>query len=65
MVWAIAFLEAGWTIQWMKWDVFRPIIMSGDFNRIREVNPQLIVGGFSLAIDYMYVSYYLLIHYYI
>jgi hypothetical protein len=56
MVWAIAFLEAGWSIQWMKWDVFVNILLSGNFSHITNMsNLQLMAGGLSLAIDYMHV----------
>ena len=54
MAWIIAFLEAGWLLQWMRWDVFLQIVLDGNFDDIVNMsNLKLIAGGFSLAVDYM------------
>ena len=55
MAWAIGFIEAGWIIRWMKWSEFFEKVEGGDLEFICTKNPQLIVGGLSLASDYMFV----------
>ena len=56
MAWVITFLNRGWTLQWMTWPMFRDIILVGNFDHIFSIpNIKLMAGGFSLAIDYMYV----------
>ena len=40
----------------MKWDVFVQILLNGDFNHVTNMSLNLIAGGFSLDIDYMYVA---------
>jgi hypothetical protein len=62
MLWVIAFIEADWAVQWMKWEVFSKIILSGDFSSIRKMHVNLIAGGFSLATDYMHVVLLLIYH---
>ena len=56
MVWAIAFIQAEWQLEWMAWAEFFEIVMSGFFNPIESRGADLIVGGFSLATDYMWVT---------
>jgi hypothetical protein len=61
MVWAISFMNAGWSIRWMKWTSFLRIILGGDFSHILNMsNIKLMAGGFGLAIDYMRVTYILI-----
>lgn len=56
MAWVIAFLNGGWTLQWMTWSQFLKTILAGDFYHILNIpNLKLMAGGFSLAIDYMYL----------
>jgi hypothetical protein len=31
MAWVLAFLEKGWKVRWMKWDVFFQQVMQNDF----------------------------------
>lgn len=63
MAWAIAFINEGWTIQWMTWPVFLNNILQGDFNKGilgNNKNVNLVAGGFSLATDYMYFTHTLI-----
>ena len=53
MAWAIGFLEGGWSVRWMSWSEFVKMGLGGDWERIFNLGPDLIVGGFSLATDYM------------
>ena len=63
MAWALAFLEAGWTIQWMKWTLFLDLILKGNFNHILDMPViKLIARGLSLAIDYMYLTHTLIFY---
>jgi hypothetical protein len=59
MAWVLAFMNAGWSIRWMKWTSFLRIILGGDFSHIlNKYDVKLMAGGFSLAVDYMYVTLY-------
>lgn len=53
MLWAIAFIEAGWHVTFMEWPAFLERVMSQNFEFFRHLPAHLIVGGFSLATDYM------------
>jgi hypothetical protein len=53
MVWALGFIEADWHIVWMAWDAFLRKTVECDFDFFRRLPIHLIVGGFSLATDYM------------
>ena len=36
MAWVIAFLEAGWLLQWMDWDTFREAILNKSMTVFRD-----------------------------
>jgi hypothetical protein len=55
MAWAIGFLEGGWTLKWMAWSRFVEMVKGGNLEPICKSGADLIIGGFSLATDYMYV----------
>jgi hypothetical protein len=55
LAWAIGFLEVEWVLKSMKWTVFVDKLVCSDWINICRLKPDLIVGGFSLATDYMYV----------
>jgi hypothetical protein len=54
MAWAIGFMNAGWTIQWMRWDNYLNAIISMNYTIFRNIQDViLIAGGLNLAIDYL------------
>lgn len=62
MVWAVGFVDAGWLLRWMTWEEFFQIVMSQSFHRIQDLHADLIVGGLSLATDYMWVMNSIIYH---
>jgi hypothetical protein len=62
MAWAIAFLNAGWTHQWIVWKKFVEDILKKNFQSFLSFpNVRLMAGGFNLATDYMYLTFSFLV----
>lgn len=58
MCWAIAFILNNWTVRWLDWSTFYQVIYNASWEsciELQEVN--LVVGGLSLATDYLCVPF--------
>jgi hypothetical protein len=55
--WAIAFILNNWNVRWLDWSTFYQVTYNATWESCIELQGvNLVVGGFSLATDYLWVA---------